>query len=406
VLAALLGLFAPAVAPAQTNAISDSRYLLIFDTSAAMKRRSDNVQRMVGELIASGMNGQMRGGDTIGVWTFNDALYAGHLPLTRWTTERRMSIAAKVTEFLRGQKFEKEAHFDTVLPSLQRVVTNSAKLTVLLFSDGISTLSGTPFDGQIAAAYEPFRENQKRERMPFVTVLRAKNGEYLGYGVTPAPWAVEFPKFPPEPVVVVARPEPKPAPPRPTVPPLIVIGKKDTNAAPTVELPQPGTGPKPTPKSTMTEAEKLFARLAAEQGLTEEAAENTNAAGLKSPGEIAPPNAAPAENAKPTPTAPPDATEVPKAPAPPPVTNNGPQKTMVAAAAATVVSNPPPMETKPAPAVQAVAVPVDEHSSRILLLAAGTSVLVVALGVGYALMRRRQRVHVSLITSSMDRGRK
>jgi hypothetical protein len=56
--------------------------------------------------------------------------------------------------------------------------------------------------------------------------------------------------------------------------------------------------------------------------------------------------------------------------------------------------------------VQAVVIPVDKHSTRLLLVAAGTSVLLVALSVVYVLMRRRHRAHVSLITSSMDRGRK
>jgi len=162
----VLAVLTPPVARGQTNAASESRYLLIFDTSAAMKRRSENVQRAVGELIASGMNGQLHGGDTIGVWTFNEALHAGDLPLIRWTSERRRNVASRVTEFVRAQKFEKQSRPDVVMPVVQQVISNSTKLTILIFSDGSSPLSGTPFDAEIKAAYEPFRETQQQERMP------------------------------------------------------------------------------------------------------------------------------------------------------------------------------------------------------------------------------------------------
>jgi hypothetical protein len=45
----------------------------------------------------------------------------------------------------------------------------------------------------------------------------------------------------------------------------------------------------------------------------------------------------------------------------------------------------------------------DRGNARLLLIAGGASLLVVALGVTYALMRRRHRAHVSLITRSMGR---
>ena len=93
------------VAFAQTNPpASDSRYLFVFDTSAAMKRRAENIQRVTGELIASGMNGQMRVGDTIGIWTFNESLKAGSLAPVSWTPARRMQIASRFTDYLRAQK--------------------------------------------------------------------------------------------------------------------------------------------------------------------------------------------------------------------------------------------------------------------------------------------------------------
>src|SRR5688572_454787 len=53
------------------------RYLLIVDTSSAMERNAENTQRIVSQLMSSGMAGQARTGDTIGVWTFSDELKTG-----------------------------------------------------------------------------------------------------------------------------------------------------------------------------------------------------------------------------------------------------------------------------------------------------------------------------------------
>jgi len=401
------GWLTPVAMAAQTNAPSESRYLLIFNTSAAMKRRSENVQRVTGDLIYTGMNGQMRSGDTIGVWTYSDKLQSGQLPLLRWTPEKRGNLAARVSEFLRTQKYEKAADFSVVLSALQHVTTNSTKLTVLVVSDGLSRLSGTPFDAEINAAYEPFSETQKEQRMPFVTVLRVKDRAYLGYAVTPSPWVVEFPKFPPDPVVVAPKIESKPAPPRSTVPPLIVIGKKDTNApapvtnTPVVELPQPGSAPKPVAaEPTMTEAEKLFAKLAAEQGvaLPPGFAEKSVAVATNHP--PTQPTSAPAIQ-----TAPPIATESPKLTPPPPESKPTTSPTSVAPSPVTTDTNPLVAKTKPEPAAPTVAT-AEKHDRWLFPIAGGASLLVLALGVTYALMRRRQRAHISLITSSMDRRNK
>src|SRR5437667_6721705 len=60
----------------RTNA-SAGRYLFIVDTSFSMHRRAANTRKVAGDLLLSGLNGQLRPGDTIGVWTFNEKLNAG-----------------------------------------------------------------------------------------------------------------------------------------------------------------------------------------------------------------------------------------------------------------------------------------------------------------------------------------
>src|SRR6266446_5457929 len=76
---------------AQTNTAKPSarsnRFLLIVDTSRVMERRADATLRVVQGLLVSAMNGQFRRGDTFGIWTFNEELYAGRFPLQQWSAE-------------------------------------------------------------------------------------------------------------------------------------------------------------------------------------------------------------------------------------------------------------------------------------------------------------------------------
>ncbi len=231
---------------AQTNAVksapSSNRYLLIVDTARSMKPRTEGLQATVRDLLESGMRGQMRRGDTLGVWTFNESLHAGLFPLQQWTPEAQKGIVTAVLGFLREQKYEKQTSLDKVLPVMDRVIKASAGITVILISDGEEEFRGTPFDDPINDFHRLWRNQQQKARMPFVTVLCARGGQITDYTVNSAPWPVEIPPLPPEVKVapVVAKAPAPEKPHAPPVPPLIISGKK----------PQEIVGPARTESST------------------------------------------------------------------------------------------------------------------------------------------------------------
>ena len=55
----------------------ENRFLFVIDTSSAMKSRTNGVEEAVDGLLESGMKGELRKGDTIGLWTYNDHLRHG-----------------------------------------------------------------------------------------------------------------------------------------------------------------------------------------------------------------------------------------------------------------------------------------------------------------------------------------
>ena len=115
------GLCAPIPNP-EKPALLSNRFLLIIETSRSMQRRADGALQAVKELLDSGMKGQLRAGDTLGLWTFNDELYAGEFPLQRWSPETQKAITTRALTFLREQKFEKQSSLEKVYPTLKQVI--------------------------------------------------------------------------------------------------------------------------------------------------------------------------------------------------------------------------------------------------------------------------------------------
>jgi hypothetical protein len=174
-----------------------NRYLLIVETSRSMQSRVQGVVQAAQDLLGSGFK-ELRPGDTLGLWTFNEALYAGKFPLQDFSPQTQQAVAARVAAYLQTQKYEKQASLEKILPQVQRLVANSEFLTVILVTTGNEDVRGTPFDAAINGSYKQWRGEQQTARMPLLTMLRSYRGNISGYTVNQAPWPVELPPLAPE----------------------------------------------------------------------------------------------------------------------------------------------------------------------------------------------------------------
>lgn len=378
-----------------------NRYLFVVDTSRSMSGRAEAVQKAVAELLVSGMNGQLRPGDTFGVWTFNEELYAGQFPLQRWSAETARKSTAATLIFLQGQKFEKQARLEKVLPALQRVIKESEFLTVILITDGSGKIEGTPFDESINAFFREWRREQAKAQMPVLVALRANRGALTHHTVAAAPWPLELPPLPAE-LLAAHAPKPKPpAPPAPPPPaigePLILSGKKaepvaDTPAETTAEpVERPAsipTSPDPSPVQPVIAPEPL--RLAPEAP--------TGAEPAPAQGEpiVAPTVAIPGASVE-TPAA---LTDSPRAgDTPKPAAPAVPEEPSAPASDS---------ESTPllAPVQPAVTSPSESLFSRKSVWIGLSAVVVVVLALMLVLYRRsHSSAHASLITRSLDRDK-
>ena len=234
-LAIALALIAGAFPLAGGPAGSSGRYLVIVDTSRSMRHRSKAMLQTVEGLLNSGMQGELSGGETLGLWTFNQDLYTGRFPLQVWASQEQEAIARRTLDFLKAQGCEKRPSLDKVIPALEEVVKSSGLITIILISAGDAKMRGTPFDDPINEYYARWYSEQQKGQVPLVTVLRAWNGKMTGWSVRPAAGPVEFPPLPPpeaplvrtEPSVPAPVPAPAPEAVQPQMaPPLILSGKK------------------------------------------------------------------------------------------------------------------------------------------------------------------------------------
>ena len=223
----------------------ESRFLLVFDTSAEMKHRVTAVQNAISNVLATGANGQLHSDDSIGVWTFDQQLQTGQFPLQRWKPDQAGQIAAAINTFVGSQRYAKKTGFDMVLPMVNKVVQSSERLTVVIFCDGYGEFYGTPYDQGINQVFQERQAERQKSRRPIVVVLRSQLGQYVDCMVSFPPQPVSFPEFPPLPEPAPVAPKAVPPPPRPSVPPLIIIGTPPVSRVPP-PVPKPLSPQAPT----------------------------------------------------------------------------------------------------------------------------------------------------------------
>jgi hypothetical protein len=353
----------------------ESRLLLIFDTSSAMKKRLPNEEKGINELFELTLNGKLRRGDSVGVWTFGHDLHLGVFPQLEWSDDKLSSLPIAIGAFLKKQRYAKDTRFDALMPTLNKVVQTSPRLTTVIFCDGDGQVSDIPGTDGINASFKQHQRIMEKARMPFVIVLRSQFdrnqvGHYVGCTIGSAQ-SIVLPGFPPMPLPLQP-PEPTPvkelpqAPP-PVVPSLIVVGTHtETNVPPPKPEPAPVTpAPRPEPAPAPT--------------LPPPANSVTPAAPVPMPVTPPPPAPAPETNSVPPPAAVIEPTNAP-----------------VVAAEATTRPTPPPV-AQPTP-------PETSSAGKGRLLAAGAGLLIAAMAIIYFVLRRsRSQNSTSLITESLKK---
>jgi len=168
------------------------RYLFVIENSRQMQPRAKGVFDAVKSLLDSSLKDQLRPGDTLGVWTFNDALNPTWFPLQEWSPEMKLPLAIRVATFLQPQAYEKHGNMDKALAGMNQVIRASPEITVFLVTSGAGEIRGTSFDKEINASIKPWLEHQEKANMPMVVALRGLEGQVAAWSVAPSPTPVDL----------------------------------------------------------------------------------------------------------------------------------------------------------------------------------------------------------------------
>ena len=240
VLLALLAL--PLNAPAQPN--SPQRWLFVFDLSSTMKKRLPATEAVLKNFFASAAEGRLQDGDNIGVWTYDQKTHGGQFPLAVWNQATATTLPTNLIAFLESRTYSATSQLSALQPALNGVITNSERLTIVIFCDGESDITATPYDVGINQSFLDGQAERKKNSQPFVVLIRTLSGKYIGCTVNFPPGAINIPLFlqpapptnvPPPPPVAVAAVKPPPV-----VPDLVIVGTHvTTNATTAIAVPAP-----------------------------------------------------------------------------------------------------------------------------------------------------------------------
>ena len=204
------------------------RWLFVFDLSSTMKKRLPATEAVLKNFFASAAEGRLQDGDNIGVWTYDQKTHGGQFPLAVWNQAQAAMLPTNLIAFLQSRTYSASSQLAALQPALTGVITNSERLTIVIFCDGESDITATPYDAGINQSFLDGRAEREKNSQPFVVLIRTLSGKYIGCTVSFPPGAINIPLFlqpapppkippPPPPAAVVAV---KP----PVVPDLVIIG--------------------------------------------------------------------------------------------------------------------------------------------------------------------------------------
>lgn len=216
-----------------------SRFLFIMDMSSSMKATDPANRQALFDLIFTGFEGQMRHGDSFGLWLFSDEVRAGEFPLQIWDEQRPLEVASRATQFVRSQKYSGKPRLDEVVAKMLQVARSVKDVHLVLISTGEQPLRGTPLDASINEAYTRRQPERRKLGQPLLTTLNVRHGEMVSATVTLAGEYIELPTRPVPPPAAASTPAPVASAPTPA--PRRIVPTPAAPAPKAIELPRPTT---------------------------------------------------------------------------------------------------------------------------------------------------------------------
>jgi len=243
------------------NPVDGNRFLFVVETSAATARLAHGGRQAVFDLIFTGIAGQMKPGDTFGLWTFNDKVSAGVYPMQLWDPDNNMELATSVGQFLRAQKYQNKGRLDLAVKQIMPVARTVQDLNIFIISDPATHLPDDPLEQGYKPDNSKIAARARQSKQPLVTTLVVRNGAISNVVMTVGSEPIRLPALAFATATSVTRTPAavaKVAPPRPARAPIIIKRSEPRTEVAENRTPPPSvvTAPTPAPAPTPVEVAK------------------------------------------------------------------------------------------------------------------------------------------------------
>jgi hypothetical protein len=211
----LPGLLLAALVPALGAAPSATahrpvRHVIIVENTKNMDRQRGQSADIASRLILDGFGRRARPGDGVELWLVEDQVRTDVFERFTWDRLGAVERSTQAFRLLRDLRpTVTTAALGNVVPAVGAPQAALGPTVIYLVTSGVDSLLGTPYDEPVNAIFFAHRERLRKARTPFVTVLAAQDGAWVGHGVTPGD---RVPYIPP-------LPQPKPEKPPPSATP-------------------------------------------------------------------------------------------------------------------------------------------------------------------------------------------
>jgi hypothetical protein len=161
-----------------------NRFLFIVDTSSSMRPLEQAGRQVVYDLVYSGLEGRMEGGDTFGVWTFGQEVKGGVFPMQSWSSERSPELATAVRNFVKEQSSGRKSQLAVVLTNAETIALTVKDVDMVIVTSAAATLKGNDTWAFLQQSWNARVEEARKNKKAMIIALAARSGRIMQTTVT------------------------------------------------------------------------------------------------------------------------------------------------------------------------------------------------------------------------------
>jgi len=189
----------PATPPPHGN-----RFLFVVETSTGTARLDHGGRQAVVDMIYTGLDGQMREGDTFAVWNFNEQVFAGIYPMQVWKPDDT-ELASSAGLFLKSCPYDKKGRYELAIKEVAGLVRGIQNVNVFVLSDPASRPPADYLGSGFSSTFATEARKARSKKQPVITAIVARNGAISNIIVKVGGDPIKLPAY-------ATPPHPKPVP--------------------------------------------------------------------------------------------------------------------------------------------------------------------------------------------------